>query len=86
MAVSDVVARPARTAGQLVTATAIVEFVDAVVYDMSDRAYMASIGLLVIVLAWLQVLIENFFGKAVLRKIPEPDAPVVDNAGGGAGG
>lgn len=76
--VNPAIARPLRTATQLATSTAVIEFIDAVIYDMNDRAYFASVGLLVIVLSSVQVLVEDYFGKAFLRRIPEPDTPVVD--------
>ncbi len=77
--VSDVVARPVRTAAQGGLAWVVTENVDAFLYDMSDRQYGALLGLLIILFGWAQVLVENNLGKAFLRVIPEPDAPVVDN-------
>lgn len=64
---SAVVNRPVRTAAQGSVAFALVEFVDAFFYDMSERQYGALVAMLVIVFSWLQVLLENQFNVGVLR-------------------
>lgn len=80
--IGDGISRVARTALQLGAVTAVVEFVDTAVVDMSDRTYSASIVLGTVLLSALQVLVENASGKAVLRKVPGPDQPVVDSGPG----
>jgi len=75
--VSDVVARPVRTATQAAPAWIITEFIDAWIYDMDERQFGVLVLLLTMLIGGAQVAIENHFGKAFLRNIPEPDAPVV---------
>lgn len=77
--VSEVVARPVRTGPQAVVAFAVVEFWDSFIQDLSEKQYGAAVGLLVILLAGLQALVENWRGKAFLRKVPPKDVPVVDD-------
>ncbi len=77
--VSDSVARPVRTLGQLTASAVFTEFIDAFLYDMSEKQYAALLGLLTILFTWLQVIVENWRGKALLRNIPEKPAPVVDS-------
>lgn len=64
---SNTLERPTRTAVQSGFSVAIVEFLDALVVDISDRQYLAAVVLLTIVLGWLQVVIENKFGTGFLR-------------------
>lgn len=80
MAVKDVVARPVRTGGQVIVAGAITEFGDAFIYDMNEKQYAALLGLLVIVVGWIQVLVENWKGVALLREIPEAPVEPVEEA------
>lgn len=65
------VGRPVRTAVQGTVAYALVEFVDAFAFDMSERQYGAAVVLLTLVLSWVQVLVEDFTGKALLRDADE---------------
>ena len=75
--VSESVARPARTAIQAVPAGAITEFVDAFIYDMSDRQYGAAVVLLTLLFGWAQAAFENHRGEALwLRRVPPTDTPV----------
>lgn len=76
--VSEALARPLRTSGHLLVANVVTEFIDAVVYNMNDRQYLAVAALLTIFFSFLQAAIENYTGKAVLRTIPPADVPVVD--------
>ena len=76
MAVSQAVARPVRTATQLAVSGTIIEFIDAVVYNLDDRAYAASVAMLAVLIGWVQVLIENRTGKGFLRKPEPPEKPV----------
>lgn len=70
MSLSDKVALPLRTSIQLVVASAVVEFTDAVIVDMDDRAYQASVVLLTIVISVVQNAIEARKGKALLKTDP----------------
>lgn len=79
--VSDKVARPVRGGAQAVVAFAIVEFWDSFFQDLTEKQYGAAVGLLVIILSFTQVLVENWTGKAFLRRIPERATPVTDNDG-----
>lgn len=76
--VSEAVARPARTGPQAIVAFAIVEFIDSFINDLTEKQYGAAVGLLVLILAGLQVLAENRLGKAVMRSVPPKDVNVVD--------
>jgi hypothetical protein len=78
MKVNEALARPARTGLQAGVAAVIVEFVDSFFYDMDDRQYFAAIGLLTLVLSFIQTLTENKTGKAILRNVPPRETPVVD--------
>lgn len=79
--VPDTVARPVRGAAQGATSYIVVEFVDSFLYDMNDKQYGAAVALLAILFSFIQVVVENYMGKAVLRTIPEPDAKVIDEGG-----
>lgn len=68
-----IVNRPVRTAAHGALALTIIEFIDAVVYDLNDRAYGASVALLAVVLSWLQVAIENYRNKGLLRDVYNND-------------
>jgi hypothetical protein len=77
--VSEAVARPARTAIQVVPSAAITEFVDAFLYDMTDRQYAALVVVLTLAFGWAQAAIENARGKGLwLRDVPPKRAPVKD--------
>ena len=77
MAVSQSIARPVRTGLQLVSAGVLVELVDSTIWDMTDRQYAAVVAALTMVLGFIQVVIEDSTGKALLR-VPSPPAPEVD--------
>lgn len=64
------VANPVRTAVQVVPAAALTEFVDAFIFDMSEKQYMALAGVLLLVFSWGQNVIEEVRGKAFLKKNP----------------
>lgn len=76
--VSEAIARPARTGPQAVIAFAIVEFIDSFISDLTEKQYGAAVGLLILILAGLQVLVENWSGKAFFRAVPPTKQPVVD--------
>jgi hypothetical protein len=65
------IANPARTAVQLVPSVIITEFVDAFVYDLSDKQYGALAGLLLLGFSYAQNLVEEIKGRALFKK----DAP-----------
>ena len=77
--VSEIVARPVRTAVQMTPAALITEAVDVFIYDMDERGYTVVFGLLTLLIGYIQVGIENYSGKALLRKVPAPQPPVVDS-------
>lgn len=81
--VSEVFARPARTAIQGGVSTVITEFIDSFLYDMTDKQYFALAALLTLVISAAQALIENRTGKAILRSVPPVEAPVVEAPEGG---
>lgn len=76
MSVSQSIARPVRTGLQLVSAGVIVEVVDVTVWDMTDRQYGAIVALLTMVIGFLQVVLEDKTGKAILRTPSPPAQPV----------
>jgi hypothetical protein len=76
--ISEAIARPVRTAGQLASSAVVVEFIDSFAYDLNEKQYAAAIAFLALVVGWVQVLIENRRGKALLRQVPPTTAPVVD--------
>lgn len=78
--VSDKVARPIRTAGQLVPAVVVADVIDAFVYDVSDRQYGVLIAALTILFGFLQTAYEDYKGKAFMRDMPPPEeVPVIDS-------
>lgn len=79
--ISSAVARPTRTALQATPALVLTEFVDAFVYDLNEPQYGALVGLLTVVLGWLQTFTENKLGRGLLRDIPDPSDPVPGDAG-----
>ncbi len=77
MSVAQSIARPVRTGLQLVSAGVIVEFVDSTFWDMTDRQYGATVALLTMAIGFVQVLVEDKTGKAILR-VPSPPAQPVE--------
>lgn len=73
---SAAITRPARTAIQATPAFAVTEFVDAFLYDMTDRQYGAAVVLLTLVIGWAQTLVENRTGRGLLRDVPPTTDPV----------
>lgn len=65
--ISEPKARTVRTAMQASPAFAIVEGIDAWVYDMNDRQYGAAIILLTMLFSFLQTTYEDYKGRAILR-------------------
>lgn len=76
--VSEAVARPVRTAGQLVPAVVIVDVVDAFVTDLDERQYGVAVAALTLLISWVQTVVENHYGRALLRQVPPTTVPVVD--------
>jgi len=68
-------ANAARTAIQAGPAWVVVENIDAFVYDLSDRQFGALVALLLIVFSYVQVVIENYAGRALLRNPYVQDVP-----------
>lgn len=75
--VSEKVARPARTIMQASPALAITEVIDAFAYDMNDRQYGALVMALTITFSWLNVVIEDYRGRALLREANETAVPTL---------
>lgn len=83
--ISQKIARPARTAGQGSLAYAVVETIDAFGADFTTRQYGALVLLGTLIFGFLQVVIEDRLGVALLRKIPSPDVHPVETEERGAG-
>lgn len=79
--VSEVLARPVRTAVQGTPAWIITEMVDAFLVDLTDRQYGILVLFLTMVFSFVQTAIENKTGKGLLRNVPPTEAPVVDHGG-----
>lgn len=65
--VKRAVAGPVRTATQMVPSVVITEFVDAFLWDVSERQYLALSGLLLLLFSWGQNYYEGRKGVAFLR-------------------
>jgi hypothetical protein len=80
--ISEGLARPGRTAGQMSASAAVIEFIDAFGWVTFDgRQYAVSVILLGIVLGTLQVLLENRgVIPAIARTVPPKKVDVVDHA------
>lgn len=76
--VSDAVARPARTTVQMGLGAVIVEFLAAFWLTFDERQYAISVVVAGIVVGFLQVLIENRTGAALLRRVPPVKVPLAD--------
>jgi len=81
--VSESVARPVRTVTQGVLAGAILEVVDTTMWNMPERTYAALLVLLTAGVGFVQVLLENHYQWAFLRKIPPVDPPIIDDDNAG---
>lgn len=79
--VSQAVARPARTAVQMVPSAVVTEFIDAFVHNLSDKQYAALAALLLLVFGYVQVLVENGIGKGFLRTVPGRHVATVEGPG-----
>jgi hypothetical protein len=77
--VSEALARPVRTGAQGGAGWAVTEFIDAFFWNMDERQYGILIVVLTTLIGYVQVLVENYFGKALLRNIPAADVKVVDD-------
>lgn len=75
------VARPARTAGQGGLAYAIVETLDAFGAEFTTRQYGALVLLGTIIVGFLQVVLEDRLGVALLRKMPPAEVDAVERSG-----
>ncbi len=84
MAVSQSIARPLRTGLQLISAGVLVEVVDSTVWDMTDRQYAAIVALLTMVIGFIQVMIEDKTGTALLRVPNGPAVATVESNTGAA--
>jgi hypothetical protein len=75
--VSDAVARPVRTVSQGGAGWVITELIDSFLWNMNDRQYGILVIALTGVIGWAQVVIENHYGKAVLRTVPPAKSKVI---------
>lgn len=76
--VSTTIANPIRTAAQGGAGWLATEFIDAWIYDMNDRQYGIAVLVIGALVSLVQNYVENRTGKAILRDIPQPDAPIVE--------
>lgn len=81
--VPESIARPGRTASQGTLAFALVEVVDSFGGDFTTRQYGALLLLLTIVIGFVQIVVENRLGGAILRRVPPTTVPAVDPPVGG---
>jgi glucose uptake protein GlcU len=77
--VSAAIANPIRTGVQLVPSAVITEFIDAFVYDMSEKQYLALAALLLLVVSFTQNAVENYQKRGFLRQVPPTNVPVIDD-------
>lgn len=77
--VSEVVARPVRSAVQMAPAAVITEIVDVFIVDLDDRGYAAVFAGLTLLFSYMQTAVENYRGKGFLRRVPPTDVPAIDN-------
>lgn len=74
MSTPATITRPVRTGIQGGAAYAVVEGINAFhIMNMDERQYAISVVLLTAVFAWLQVIVENFLGKGLLRNPDDTD-------------
>lgn len=78
MAVSQKVARPVRTGGQLGVAEVIVQVIEAFFVELNEAQHIALFGALTLLVGFVQIVIEDHYGKALLRQPPGPNVDVVD--------
>lgn len=77
--VSEVVARPVRTAGQGSLGWIVTELIDAFFVDLSEQQYGVLVLALTVVFGFIHVAVENGLRKAILRTIPPLEAEVVSD-------
>lgn len=75
--VSETLARPARTGGQLGIAYAIMAAVQSF-HHFTPEQFGALLGLLGLVVGAVQVAVENKLGVALLRTVAPKSTPIVD--------
>jgi len=78
--VSEALARPARTAMQGSAGWVETEFIDAFIHHLNEQQYGILVVVLTVISGWIQVAVENYLGKAVLRRMPAQSVPVADEA------
>lgn len=66
--ISQQVARPVRTAAQLVPSAIITEFVDAFIHNLDDKQYAALGALLLLIFSFIQAHFEDVAGIGFLRQ------------------
>lgn len=71
------IARPTRTIVQGGAGLTAAELIDTF-HDLSDTQLALVAVLLTALFAWVQVLVEDGFGLALLRDVPEHSTPLVD--------
>lgn len=76
---STTIANPIRTGVQGGVAWGITEILDSfAILPMDERQYAAVLLVLTMVVGAIQNGLENWKGVAFLRKVPQPEAPVLD--------
>ena len=73
MSTPATITRPVRTAGQATVGWIVTEGIDAFFYDMDDRQYGVLLAGLTVLFSWLQVQVENFTDKGLLRNPDDRD-------------
>lgn len=71
-------ARPTRTALQGGAGGALAVLIDETFYDLTDAGLMALALVLTTFIGWVQVTIEDYTGRALLRSIPPTEVPIVE--------
>lgn len=80
---STAVANPIRTGVQGGVAWGLTEILDSFnILPMDDRQYVAVLLLLTLIVSGIQNAVENAKGVGFLRKVPQPDAPIIDDKPG----
>lgn len=79
---STTIANPIRTGVQGGAAWGITEILDSFnILPMDERQYVAVLLLLTLVISAVQNGVENWKGVGFLRKVPQPEAPIIDAEG-----
>lgn len=77
--ISTTIANPVRTGVQGGVAWGLTEILDSfAILPMDERQYVAVLLLLTVIVSAVQNGIENWKGVGFLRRVPQPDAPIID--------